>query len=685
MQDFPLQEMQSVLENMALNEENDAALRMAACYGLKHFTLGTETVHALFQTALATENVLLSRSALIALAGSPVSENTSSLSTLLTHPDPLTCIYALRLSLSDTNDFPFSSFDTLAKTESPSVRCEFYEAVGSAGTKEALAYLKTKAEEETEEAALSVISSEIQFLETKMSAKDEALIRLLADKAASLSIADQHWAYDKLMDMFSVEPMLYRFISWFPPLWQQWIAALQSRSVALDAPASETTLTAKHNEPVHYAFSDYLLNTYSDLNPAKAPDEIEHAAFLRANLEEDKGATPLTHAFNPLTGRGFLWKHGFGGSALEYGKGIAKEMQGQSGPLLWASAGRIFHLLQDMTSPCHVHSIWHPFNISLYEAYWTDFQEQVTDLLVAAPAESLLPDQCALTEDWHLDSFTEARLLSRISALPVSAGGFIKSLAWHAYYATSYWGALQFSDNAAPPEIPPLQFSDGSSEQSDNALSSAFNGSIELCTSWHGCYFKIRDRKGKAFYWNKCFILDTFRPCANNGSKSMDGHQWLCKKNAPEGITTIAGRFVFMQRGFFAEHCYPPKYADGTLMEKHLSKYHGDILIPACLRYGLGFLDQFTSEHQPADQYFLSGATLEQTQKNSPLPYTSPGNVDLLPFTEIRRPSTFDRLPVNTPAFDRNTDPDKLEPFRNAVGRALGFIGRGCIPQASGD
>lgn len=487
------------------------------------------------------------------------------------------------------------------------------------------------------------------------------------------------------MDMFSVEPMLYRFISWFPPLWQQWIAALQSRSVALDAPASETTLTAKHNEPVHYAFSDYLLNTYSDLNPAKAPDEIEHAAFLRANLEEDKGATPLTHAFNPLTGRGFLWKHGFGGSALEYGKGIAKEMQGQSGPLLWASAGRIFHLLQDMTSPCHVHSIWHPFNISLYEAYWTDFQEQVTDLLVAAPAESLLPDQCALTEDWHLDSFTEARLLSRISALPVSAGGFIKSLAWHAYYATSYWGALQFSDNAAPPEIPPLQFSDGSSEQSDNALSSAFNGSIELCTSWHGCYFKIRDRKGKAFYWNKCFILDTFRPCANNGSKSMDGHQWLCKKNAPEGITTIAGRFVFMQRGFFAEHCYPPKYADGTLMEKHLSKYHGDILIPACLRYGLGFLDQFTSEHQPADQYFLSGATLEQTQKNSPLPYTSPGNVDLLPFTEIRRPSTFDRLPVNTPAFDRNTDPDKLEPFRNAVGRALGFIGRGCIPQASGD
>lgn len=685
MQDFPLREIQPALESLALNEENDAALCMAACYGLKHFTLGTETVRALFQTALATENVLLSRSALIALAGSPVSEDASSLSTLLTHPDPLTRIYALRLSLSDTNDFPFSSFDTLTKTESPSVRCEFYEAVGSAGTKEALVYLKAKAEEETEEEAQSVISSEIQFLETKMSAKDEALIRLLADKAASPSIADQHWAYDKLMGAFFDAPILYRFISWFPPLWQQWIAALQARTASSDTSVLEDALTQKHNEPVHYAFSDYLLNTYAALNPPMAPNATERAAFLRANVEEDKGSTPLTHAYNPLTGRGFLWKHGFGGSSLEYGKSIAKEMQNQSGPLLWASAGRVFHLLQDMTSPCHVHSIWHPFNISLYEAYWTDFQEEVTDLLIATPAESLLPDQCALTEDWHLDTFTKARVLARISALPVSVEGFIKSLAWHAYYASSYWGALQFSDNAAPAEIPPLQFSDGSSEQSDNALRTAFNGSVELCTSWHGCYFKIKDRKGKAFYWNKCFLLDTFRPCANNGCKSMDGHKWLCKKNAPEGVATIAGRFVFLQRGFFAEHCYPPKYADGAPMEKHLSKYHGDILIPACMRYGLGFLDLFTSEHRAAAQSSLFSPALEQSQKNSLLPYTAPDSAELLPFTEEQRPSASGKPPANMSAFDRKANPDKLEAFQNALESALGFLGRGCIPLAPGD
>ena len=619
--DLRLESLQPELEALARNTLSDSALRAAACHALKFMTLEAEVSASLLDIAEKSDDPLLSRSALVALASSSLSHRIDRLEQLLHHEDSLIRTYAWRLWSKHTEELSFEGLAQALENDNPFVRREGYAALADCKAPQALTVLKTRLSEETDDNTLTMGLCDLQALQIRLEGQEKSLSKLVVEKASSPLFSEQHWAYNQLMADPSLLPWVMSQSSLLPHNWGPWLRAFMAAFFA--APAEEECeegLFQKHNVPVHYEHSDFILSRYAELNTDFPLTEENRRIFLLANSAEDNGIRPINHAYNPLTGRGFLMrKHGFGGSALKYCRRIQQEMKGQSDKRLWASAGRILHVLQDMTSPQHVYGIWHPFNTSLHENYWTDYQEEVAPLLLSVLPEILQPSETAERENWHLDPFTRSRLQKRIEGLETSIGNYIESLAWHCYYSTSYWGALSFAEEAIEETLPPLTFTDGTTPESDNSLARVLDGNIHYRCSWHGQYFVATDRKGREFFWNKCFLLDGFRPCSNScGQGSVDGHRWFNKDLTASGRTSVAGRFVFLQRGFFAKHCYPAFYPDGWPMEDHLSRYHGNMLIPACLRYGLGLLDEFYKEF-----LFPVQGESEQMAKASPLPYRS--------------------------------------------------------------
>ena len=506
-------------------------------------------------------------------------------------------MYAARLLLETNHVLPANSFLALAKHQDYLVRQEAYMILGEYNNATITNFLKNAAVTEANISAaraarLALNKQQIDTLQGDEN-EEEALSLLL-------NTEDEQECWQGIQIALSNNEYLgvkalKSLASSDSELQETAVAQLIALQYTKDSIVPEPQFPEnKHAITIHETLAHYNVTLHNSLLlPSPITPDME-SLFTQADINEDSGIQPLTHAWNPLTGRGFLRQHGFGGSAQEYASRLLSELDSlcsnnnitlKDQDAGWQLAGRLFHLLQDMTSPLHVFTVWHVFH-GHFETYWAPFVAEAlatTDVWNSAPLS--LPDipQAAV---FHLDDHTRSALEQRVTNLPNTLSAYQEALAWCTYYRASFWGEIRYAEQASSTYTLAATFDDGITEALPNVLDLMFDHNIRYHTSWLNDYFEITDRKGNTFTWNRMFALDDWRPCSNPQNKQLvDGHIYVS-----DDIPHITGRFYFTHKWKRTPYCFPYAYPDGTIMADHIVQYYGKQLFPVTVAYGGGWL-----------------------------------------------------------------------------------------------
>jgi len=284
--------------------------------------------------------------------------------------------------------------------------------------------------------------------------------------------------------------------------------------------------------------------------------------------------------------------------------------------------GRVSHLLQDMTSPPHIHpqSVW--ISHMDYEHYWLDVGVNAGVISYGGgplSVSSLPPEATA-----KLDGFSKSRLEARHAEIRNAYGesvqGYLRTMAWITYFRVTFWGEVEFVDDtlggsdgtATRSYTRQAAFDDGAVSASTyrNTLHTMFGaGNVRYINSWGDDYFEITDRNGNGHRWEEN-LADDWWPCANpSGRTNRDGSVTIPAGSDPvdESVRTV-GRFYFKAPAPWSGRItipelpdfvgineswpgvYPKKHPDGTSTTRHLGDYYGQRLFPLTVRYNAGLI-----------------------------------------------------------------------------------------------
>lgn len=602
---------------LATNSNTHYLAHTGACYALANVELDHKAQKALLQNA-ENGTPLHQRTTLIALSGSNCTVIQPQLETFLQSDDPLTSIYASRILLKHGSSVPPETLFAFTRHTDYLVRSEAYGALGLCDSPNIKAFLENAVNTETNQSAArsAVLALLLQQGRGRNGELDQKHIARELVNSMDDTLCWMGFDYAMKYDMALAENIT-KALAVFESSLNDPCAALlaihKNKSFEdndlytqeRDRSQESLEYDEKHAITIHEGMAHYnvaLHNAQGTLPKINGATEL----LLAGNVVlEDLGAKPLNHAYNPLTGRGFLWKDGYGGSAKNYVSKLLAELDSLCSKTIlseddmitaWQLAGSVFHVLQDMTSPLHVFTVWHVLNGCHYEFYWLPLSEQALQIVNASNAQPIslptLPDYAAI----YLDAHTKNALEQRIANLPNTLEAYQDALAWCTYYRASFWGEVNYADKASEAETHPADFEDGSVGTLPNILANMFEGNIRWHTSWWGDYFEITDRLGNTFQWNRLFSLDDWKPCPNPpNQKKMDGHIRL---HAADDMLTITGRFFFTHKGKRTPYCHPFTHPDGTVMTEHLVQYYGETLFPVTASYNGGWL-ALLSERYP--------------------------------------------------------------------------------------
>lgn len=590
---------------VAADPRRNSAVRVAACYALQESGLNDADKAVLLESVLNTDSALVCRAALASMTGHTDRDDVPVLEFLLLRDDPLTRLYAARLLTEQGRSPEPSFFQSLADSGDYLVRQELYDALGGSDVTGADKLLEQAAARETNQSAARMARLALRFYRARQISPDaerfffETILDSEEDEARlwalnTLRAADKDRADAALKDLARESSDM-----------GAWCRARISARAGVKAKATSgngTLSLEKHQGVVHRTFTEDILQRYHAQPGVPRMDLVHGLRLVSAVVLEDSGTKPLRHAHNPLTGRGFFGYGTFGGSAHRYMGELLDELKVAADVCDTESsldlAGRVLHLVEDMSSPLHIFGVSHAFNTCLIEAYWRNNHGEVEavlhdrEIIPAHPA--VVPAGCQAI----LDPFSAARLQKRLEAIPDTMPGRLEALAWATYFTASHWGEIRFDDMAVEAHTLPGTFREKHVETQDNSLHAMFNGRVRYHTSWWGDYFEIEDRLGNTFSWNKCFLVDGFRPCSNPvGDPSCEGSLRGVAGVEGREVLRVTGRFYFTQRGFRAPHCHPVRLPNGTPTDMHLSRYYGETLFPLTVAHGIGWFNLLAEQY----------------------------------------------------------------------------------------
>ncbi len=589
------------LQRLALDGEAHPAARTSALYALASMPLNDATARRLLDEAWTIESGPLRRASLAALAGTDLAGHETAVLALLRHTDPLTRLYAARLLLEQGRDAPLDIPLSLKDDKDPLVRREAYAALGLTETVLARSILEEATQRETHQGALRAARNALRHL----------------DGIENGPLFDNDWERVEWVELLlrrdpprGANTLATWALEASPPgirsrlrlLILALTASSRNNIAGLQPFIADTVLYEKHHLPGHAILAREAL----ELCGHSLASATHANAFERGIIEEDRGPRPLNHAHNPLTRRGFIGRRGPGGSAVRYVEALLSRLDRlnardaltrQDLEAAWYLAGRAHHVFQDMSSPLHVFSGWHVLRVCLFEEYWRDHWETISPIIQVHGLTPTSPPELPIIALDRLDGFTRNRLSQRIGALSDSLPDHVDALAWLAYFRASFWGEIHYDDDAAPPYTTPTRYDDDDAPALPNVLANMFDRNIRYHASWLGDYFEITDRQGNAFLYNRCFLMDDWRPCENpRGKSALDGHLKTGRRTSKRAMR-ITGRFFFTQKGGHTPLCRPHAYPDGSPMEQTLVYYYGETLFPATVTYGAGWCDSLARRY----------------------------------------------------------------------------------------
>ncbi|MCK5863402.1 MAG: HEAT repeat domain-containing protein [Candidatus Hydrogenedentes bacterium] len=592
--------------------------RIGAFYGISNIPLENPVIQTLLHTARNTTSPLIRRTALIALSGSRLSGQINEVKSLFHDPDPLTRLYAARLLLEEGEEIPTDTCIDLSSHDDYLVREEAYSLLGYYDDKIISDFLKNAGNKETNHSAARSIRIAL-WMQRLRSHPDQTILSLLdmEDNRECWQCIQYAMHHNKTLGIKALTVVAESN----SPLSETSLAQLitmqgtdpteqyEKHSSNTENTYDTPRISEKHFTIIHASMAQYNVKLHNTQESLPKINDLAESPFVQATILEDTGTKPVTHAHNPLTGRGFIRKKGFGGSARLYALELLEELDTFYAATTlsytelydaWYLAGRIFHLLQDMTSPLHIFSEWHILNACHFELYWYPLSEEVFRLVDLWDIQPTNPPHLPAAATALLDTHTRSTLEQRIENLPNTLISHMDAQSWSTYYRASFWGELRYDEEAVVQQSSATTFDDGEIKAHPNILGLIFDGNIRYHPSWWGDYFEITDRLGNTFSWNRMRVLNAWRPCPNPFRQHLsDGHISLPVTLDNEKKTIrITGRFFFTHKGTNTPYCYPFTYPDGTIMSEHLVQYYGTYLFPVMVAYNGGWLASL-AKHYP--------------------------------------------------------------------------------------
>ena len=329
------------------------------------------------------------------------------------------------------------------------------------------------------------------------------------------------------------------------------------------------------------------------------------------------------HHYNPHTGTGGpffgspaasvaenrwgLMRTAFGSTSYRWN---GDETAGAQGSL--HALGRVLHLLEDMSSPPHVHArdghgqplINGPGESEWGLGYYSDFEytwSPSSSVYSAWPFPAvtggpMTPETAFIASyadraSWNskLDSSSWSEMTGKLSAIPASelhlVRGYMKAQAWISYFHTSFYGQIN-KDQGNPAPI-------SSATGRTSILRQMFPGRISFHGGFFDDYWTI---DGVGYYGRSLqYFPNDWWPCPDPGTEPI-GHTVDASGN-------IRGRFyVYMHfyrvdssigpiTATFSQATPPDYWPDGsTNSGTSLAKYYGNVLLPLSARFGAGLL-----------------------------------------------------------------------------------------------
>lgn len=356
--------------------------------------------------------------------------------------------------------------------------------------------------------------------------------------------------------------------------------------------------------------------------------QLRQGAYDEDNTIVDPGngaARPLNHAYNPITDKGFLGNGFIATTArneitirwASMAKAFADgNLDGGDNAGAWHYLGRVSHLMQDMTSPLHVMTIWHDGVIHptcQFESYW-GVNSGTTITLLKDIADPLHSHSLPREATDLLDVFSASRLHDRFENSCPNKGlddprGWVETMAWSTYFRTTFFGEVKMgfpgkfsSANGAATSATTSTtiFSDGTVNPQVNVLEKMFGaGNVRWINNFIGDdYYEITDRNGNVFRWMSAFDIDDWGSCGECiGDGQRDTSVLIGGNKSDDDGVRVTGRFYFNLRelgkdssGKFNRYCYPRFLPNGDSTTEHVHEYFGNQLIPLATRYNSGLI-----------------------------------------------------------------------------------------------
>ncbi len=285
----------------------------------------------------------------------------------------------------------------------------------------------------------------------------------------------------------------------------------------------------------------------------------------KGTVDEDLGARPINHFYNPITGRNtmpFHTENALGRANRLWLKTLRTWNRGETAGAngAYVLLGRTMHLLQDMTSPAHVHDDPHVPVID-----WDDFEVY---------GDTMYPEPSAIVPGLTPYVPAETVALPRGGVVPGrSVRGLMQAMAMFTYELTSFQGELLASSDPQPDSELTRMFPDGRVYYQEGGL---LGGGY-----WYIDEVGRYGRVGNNAWW----------PCAGDHVADFSG---------PEGVRHIVGRFYIENAG--GDHGdltpavfeRPLTHLDSAEGMTFLDIYAGE-LYPESVRYCATLLQMFES------------------------------------------------------------------------------------------
>ena len=463
---------------LALEAHAPDACRIGALYALRGPALSRDEKTAIVRTALEVERPIVRRAALASLSGNTDTTDVTLLKSLLDNRDPLTRVYAARLLKESGHGPEAGFFAELLQHEDYLVRQEACDALGGYDASGAGALLEKALARETNASAARTARLALDRHRSRLAEGGEE--RFFTNILSEEDDDARFWALDTLKDTDPVlEGIALKTLaeepSEFGLLCRVRLAMDDTRTAALPA-------ESKHHAAVHNVLALQTLEYFHAQPGGPRLNALDSLRLAEALVTEDSGVKPLRHADNPLTGRGFFGYGTFGGPASTYMEELLGELDSAvaSGDVEAGIefAGRLLHLVQDMTSPLHVFCVSHPFNTCLFEDYWRTNQRDVQTVLEGCELVAGKPGAMPPGIAERLDPFSAGRLEARLAGVTDGLAGHFEALAWLTYFTASHWGELRFADAASAPATLPGTFHDGNAGELPNVLHAMIRASV---------------------------------------------------------------------------------------------------------------------------------------------------------------------------------------------------------------